>query len=191
MFNFILFGPPGSGKGTQSVKIAEKYHLVHISTGDIFRKNIREKTSLGLKVQAIIEKGELVPDTLLIEILEDALQQHSIARGFVFDGFPRTIQQAHDLDEMLAKKNESVSLVLALEVSDDERLKRLIKRAEIEGRKDDTKEVIENRIRIYNNQTQPLIEFYKNKKKFQSLHGIGGVDEIFAGICKIIDQHIK
>jgi adenylate kinase len=190
MFNFILFGPPGSGKGTQSVKIAEKYNLVHISTGDIFRTNIREKTKLGLKVQSIIEKGELVPDALLIEILEDALQQHSKARGFVFDGFPRTIQQAHDLDAMLAKKKESVSLVLALEVGDDEILKRLMKRAEIEGRKDDTKVVIENRIQIYNNQTQPLIEFYKKQSKFQSQQGIGGIDNIFAGICKIIDKKI-
>jgi len=190
MFNFILFGPPGSGKGTQSLKIAEKYNLVHISTGDIFRKNIREKTPLGLKVQAIIEKGELVPDALLIEILEDALQQHSKAKGFVFDGFPRTIQQAHDLDSMLGKNKESVSLVLALEVGDGEILRRLLKRAEIEGRKDDTKEVIENRIQIYNNQTQPLIDFYKNKKKFQSIQGIGGIDEIFKSICKIIDQHM-
>ncbi len=190
MFNFILFGPPGSGKGTQSLKIAEKYNLVHISTGDIFRKNIREKTPLGLKVQVIIEKGELVPDALLIEILEDALQQHSKAKGFVFDGFPRTIQQAHDLDSMLGKNKESVSLVLALEVGDGEILKRLLKRAEIEGRKDDTKEVIENRIQIYNNQTQPLIDFYKNKKKFQSIQGIGGIDEIFKSICKIIDQHM-
>jgi len=190
MFNFILFGPPGSGKGTQSVKIAEKYNLVHISTGDIFRKNIREKTPLGLKVQSIIEKGELVSDALLIEILGDALNQYSKARGFVFDGFPRTIQQANDLDTLLSKKNESVSLVLSLEVGDDEILKRLLKRAEIEGRKDDTKEVIENRIQIYNKQTQPLIDFYKNKNKFQALHGIGGIDEIFAGICKIIDKHI-
>jgi adenylate kinase len=190
MFNFILFGPPGSGKGTQSVKIAEKYKLVHISTGDIFRKNIREKTPLGLKVQSIIEKGELVPDALLIEILEDALKQHSQARGFVFDGFPRTIQQAHDLDEMLAKNKESVSLVLALEVGDDEILKRLLKRAEIEGRKDDTKEVIENRIHVYNSQTQPLIDFYNKKGKFQSLKGIGGIDQIFGGICNIIEKVI-
>jgi len=191
MFNFILFGPPGSGKGTQSVKIADKYHLMHISTGDIFRKNIREKTPLGIKVQSVIERGELASDSLLIEILEDAMQQHSKANGFVFDGFPRTIQQAHDLDAMLNKKNESVSLVLALEVGDDEILKRLLKRAEIEGRKDDTKEVIENRIQIYNDQTQPLIEFYKNRRKFQSLLGIGGVDEIFTSICSIIDRHIS
>jgi len=190
MFNFILFGPPGSGKGTQSVKIAEKYNLVHISTGDIFRKNIREKTALGLKVQSIIEKGELVPDSLLIEILEDALQQHPKAKGFVFDGFPRTIQQANDLDTLLARKNQTVSLVLALEVGDKEILTRLLKRAETEGRKDDTKEVIENRIQVYNNQTQPLIDFYKTKKKFQSLHGIGGIEEIFTGVCKFIDQQI-
>jgi len=191
MFNFILFGPPGSGKGTQSVKIAEKYNLVHISTGDIFRKNIREKSPLGIKVQSIIEKGELVPDSLLIEILEDALQQHAKAKGFVFDGFPRTIQQAKDLDAMLARRKESVSLVLALEVGDDEILKRLLKRAEIEGRKDDTKEVIANRIEVYNTQTQPLINFYKDKKKFQSIDGLGGIDQIFTGICKLIDQHIK
>ena len=191
MFNFILFGPPGSGKGTQSVKIAEKYNLVHISTGDIFRKNIREKSPLGIKVQSIIEKGELVPDSLLIEILEDALQQHAKAKGFVFDGFPRTIQQAKDLDAMLARRKESVSLVLALEVGDDEILKRLLKRAEIEGRKDDTKEVIANRIEVYNTQTQPLINFYKDKKKFQSIDGLGGIDKIFTGICKLIDQHIK
>lgn len=190
MFNFILFGPPGSGKGTQSVKIAEKYNLVHISTGDIFRKNIREKTALGLKVQSIIEKGELVPDALLIEILEDAIQQHSKARGFVFDGFPRTIQQANDLDRLLMKRKESVSLVLALTVGDGEILKRLLKRAEIEGRKDDTKEVIENRISVYNNQTQPLIDYYKNKKKFRSIDGIGGIDDIFQGICSIIDEVI-
>lgn len=190
MFNFILFGPPGSGKGTQSIKIAEKYGFAHISTGDIFRKNIREKTALGAKVQSIIEKGELVPDELLIEILEDALDQHPDVAGFVFDGFPRTTQQAHDLDKMLNKRNESVSLVLALEVNDDEIIGRLLKRAEIEGRKDDTKEVIENRINIYNNQTQPLIDFYKEKGKFTSVNGIGGIEEIFKSICQAIDQKL-
>jgi adenylate kinase len=190
MFNFILFGPPGSGKGTQSVKIAEKYNLAHISTGDIFRRNIREKTELGLKVQGIIEKGELVPDELLIEILEDAMDSFTGKTGYVFDGFPRTIQQAKDLDDLLEKRNDEVSLVLALEVNDQEIIKRLLKRAEIEGRKDDTREVIENRISVYNKETQPLIEFYKNNGKFQSVNGIGSVDEIFAEICKIIDQHI-
>jgi len=190
MFNFILFGPPGSGKGTQSIKIADKYGFAHISTGDIFRKNIREKTELGIKVQSIIEKGELVPDELLIEILEDAMDQYPNVSGFVFDGFPRTTQQAHDLDMMLNKRNETVSLVLALDVNDDEIIGRLLKRAEIEGRKDDTKEVIENRISIYNSQTQPLIDFYKDKGNFTSVNGIGSVDEIFDSICRNIDQHM-
>lgn len=188
MFNFILFGPPGSGKGTQSVKIAEKYNFVHISTGDIFRKNIREKTKLGLKVQGIIEKGELVPDELLIEILENAMDQFKGINGFVFDGFPRTIQQAKDLNMMLTKRDEAVSLVLALEVNDEEILIRLLKRAELEGRKDDTKEVIENRINIYNSQTQPLIDFYTKESKFTAVDGLGSIESIFDSICKIIDK---
>lgn len=190
MFNFILFGPPGSGKGTQSVKIAEKYNLAHISTGDIFRKNIREKTDLGLKVQSIIEKGELVPDELLVEILEDALDSFSGINGFVFDGFPRTLQQADDLFKVLKKRGDSVSLVLALEVNDHEIITRLLKRAEMQGRKDDTKEVIENRIKVYNSQTQPLIDYYKNKGLFESVKGIGNIDEIFDAICLKIDQKI-
>ena len=189
MFNFILFGPPGSGKGTQSVKIAEKYNLAHISTGDIFRKNICDKTNLGIKVQSIIEKGELVPDELLVEILEDAMNSVNGVKGYVFDGFPRTIQQAKDLDIILNKRNDEISMVLALDVNDHEIISRLLKRAEIQGRKDDTKEVIENRIKVYNSQTQPLIDFYKAKGKFTSVQGIGSVDVIFDTICtKIKDQ---
>ncbi len=188
MFNFIIFGPPGSGKGTQSVKIAEKYNLAHISTGEIFRKNIREKTELGLKVQSIIEKGELVPDELLVAILEDAIDQHTGVDGFVFDGFPRTTQQAKDLEVILKKRNDDVSMVLALEVNDEEIVDRLLKRAELEGRKDDNREVIENRIRVYNNQTQPLIDFYKDKGLLVSVNGIGSIDEIFNKICELIES---
>ncbi|MCB0805693.1 MAG: adenylate kinase [Bacteroidales bacterium] len=190
MFNFILFGPPGSGKGTQSVKIAGKYNLAHISTGDIFRKNIREKTPLGMKVQGIIEKGELVPDELLVEILADAMDGFRDVDGFVFDGFPRTIQQAKDLNRLLDERNEEVSLVLALEVNDNEIIQRLLKRAQTEGRKDDTKDVIENRIKIYNDQTQPLIDFYKKEGKFTAVNGIGSIDEIFNSICNKIDREI-
>jgi adenylate kinase len=190
MFNFILFGPPGSGKGTQSVKIAKKYNLAHISTGDIFRKNIREQTQLGLKVQSIIEKGDLVPDELLVAILEDALNQHTDVDGFVFDGFPRTTQQAKDLDVILTKRGDTVSMVLALEVSDEEIIGRLLNRAKLEGRKDDTRDVIENRILVYNNQTQPLIDFYKDKGLFTSIYGMGSVDEIFDNICQQIDKKI-
>lgn len=188
MFNFILFGPPGSGKGTQSVKIAEKFNLAHISTGDIFRKNIREKTPLGVKVQSIIEKGELVSDELLVEILEDAMDQFTGIDGFVFDGYPRTLGQADDLKSILTKRGESVSLVLALEVNDDEIISRLLKRAEIEGRKDDTREVIENRIRVYNEQTQPLIDFYKKEGVFTSVNGIGSIESIFDAVCQEIDK---
>ncbi len=188
MFNFILFGPPGSGKGTQSIKIAEKYNLAHISTGDIFRRNIREKTVLGLKVQNIIEKGELVPDELLVEILENAMDQFKGIDGFVFDGFPRTIQQADDLNEILGKRNEKVSMVLALEVNDEEIITRLLKRAELEGRKDDTREVVENRINVYNNQTQPLIDYYEKNGILTSVHGIGSIEAIFNTICEKIDS---
>jgi adenylate kinase len=190
MFNFILFGPPGSGKGTQSVRVAKKYNLSHISTGDIFRRNIREKTRLGMKVQSIIEKGELVPDELLVEILEDAMDQAKGTNGFVFDGFPRTLQQAGDLNKILEKRNENVSLVLALEVDDQEIIKRLLRRAELEGRKDDTRDVIENRINVYNKQTQPLIDYYSKNGHFTSINGIGDIDQIFAAICSKIDAVI-
>ncbi len=191
MFNFIIFGPPGSGKGTQSSKIAEKYNLAHISTGDIFRKNIKEKTELGLKVKSIIDKGELVPDELLIDILDDAIKGYSGVNGFIFDGFPRTIQQAVDFEELLKNENREVSLVLALDVVDEEIIGRLLIRAEEQGRVDDTREVIENRLQVYLSQTEPLIEYYKNKEKFKSVHGIGTIDEIFNSICEVVDRHIK
>lgn len=187
MFNFILFGPPGSGKGTQSIRIAEKYNLAHISTGDIFRKNIREKTPLGLEVKGIIEEGNLVPDELLVAILENAIDETKGFDGFVFDGFPRTVQQARDLESILKKRNEKVNMVLALDVNDDEIISRLLKRAELQGRKDDTREVIANRIQVYNKQTQPLISYYGKNGTFTSVDGIGTVDDIFNSIVKKID----
>ena len=189
MFNLILFGTPGSGKGTQSVKIANKYNLGHISTGDIFRKEIKDKTELGLKIQSIIESGSLVPDELLIEVLDKAMRKFTGVKGFVLDGFPRTLRQAEELDELLETKNDCVSLVLALDVKIDEVLQRLLKRAADEGRKDDTEEVIKNRLEVYFHQTSPLIEYYKNQGKYKSVHGIGSVDEIFENICKIVDVH--
>ena len=191
MFNLILFGPPGSGKGTQSVKVAEKFNLVHISTGDVFRREIKAGSELGLKVKGIIERGELVSDELLIVILKNEIDKYPEASGFVFDGFPRTIPQAKDLDKLMIDLNEQVSLVTALEVNDDEILTRLLKRAEVEGRKDDTQEVIENRINIYNNQTQPLIEYYKNQDKFIAVNGIGSIDQIFGDLCQIIGDKIN
>lgn len=188
MFNLILFGPPGSGKGTQSVRIAEKYNLVHLSTGDIFRREIKNQTTLGLKVQSIIEKGELVPDDLLVDILRSALKQAGSPAGFCFDGFPRTLRQAADLDMLLGETAESVSLVLALEVDEEEVVKRLLKRAQLEGRKDDTEDVIRNRMKVYHAQTRPLMEYYEKQGKFVSLLGVGSIDDIFAEICKVIDQ---
>ncbi|MCK9398952.1 MAG: adenylate kinase [Bacteroidales bacterium] len=188
MFNLILFGPPGSGKGTQSSRIAEKYNLVHISTGDIFRREIRNKSALGLKVQSIIERGELVPDDLLVDILRSALQQAGNLRGFVFDGFPRTIRQAEDLDKLLNETGETVSLVLSLDVDEEEVVTRLLKRAQLEGREDDTEDVIRNRMKVYHSQTHPLIEYYNQQAKFKSLTGVGSIDDIFRDICKVIDR---
>jgi adenylate kinase len=191
MFNLILFGPPGSGKGTQSARIAEKYNLVHTSTGDIFRKEIRNGSPLGLKVQSIIEKGELVPDELLVDILKSALQRarEGNISGFVMDGFPRTIRQAMDFDGLLQETGETVSLVLALDVDEEEIITRLLKRAQQEGRKDDTEEVIRNRMKVYHSQTHPLMDYYEKQGKFISLLGKGSIDDIFAGICKVIDKH--
>jgi adenylate kinase len=187
MFNLILFGPPGSGKGTQSVRIAEKYNLVHISTGDIFRREIKNQTTLGLKVQGIIEKGELVPDELLVDILRSALKQAGSPAGFVFDGFPRTIPQAKDLDKLLAETGEKVNLVLALDVDEEEIVTRLLKRALAEGRKDDTEEVIRNRMTVYHTQTHPLMDYYRQQGKFKSILGVGSIDDIFNTICQAIE----
>ena len=190
MFYLILFGPPGSGKGTQSVKIAEKFNFAHISTGDIFRREIKNKTPLGLKVQSIIEKGELVPDELLIEILSDAMGKFENVDGFVLDGFPRTLKQAEDLDHLLSDNGREVSLVLALDVNEEEIIKRLLKRAELEGRKDDTEEVIRNRMNVYYNQTQPLIDYYKKRGKFESVYGIGPIDDISKRLFETIEKHL-
>ncbi len=191
MLNLILFGPPGSGKGTQSVRIAEKYGLVHISTGDIFRREIKNQSVLGLKVQSIIEKGELVPDELLVDILRSALNQAGHTAGFVFDGFPRTLRQASDLDALLGETAEVVSLVLALEVDEEEVVKRLLKRAQLEGRKDDTEEVIRNRMQVYHQQTSPLMDYYRKQGKFSAVQGVGSIEEIFASLCREIDRVIR
>ena len=191
MFNLVLFGPPGAGKGTQAVQIAEKYHLAHISTGDIFRSEIRNETPLGLKVKSIIEQGELVPDELLIDLLRAAMQRYPDVRGFVFDGFPRTLRQAADLDHLLEEDGEKVSLTLALEVDDQELITRLLIRAQREGRKDDTQEVIANRLNVYQKQTSPLIDFYENQGKFRAVPGMGSIEEIFSRLCKEIDVSIS
>jgi adenylate kinase len=190
MFNLIMFGPPGSGKGTQSVKIAGKYNFAHISTGDILRNEIKDKSEMGLKVQAVIERGELVSDEMLLEILDCVLEKYTDYDGLVFDGFPRTLVQAQDLDRMLAGKNRCVGLVLALEVNEEEVVDRLLKRAILQGRKDDTEDVIRNRMSVYRNQTSPLIEYYQQQGKFESVLGVGSVDDIANELYIVIDKYI-
>jgi adenylate kinase len=182
MFNLILFGPPGAGKGTQAVKIAEKYGWVHVSTGDILRSEVSQGTPLGLKVKAVMEAGILVSDELLIEIMESIFRKNSSAGGFVLDGFPRTLNQAKELDLMLEKLGTKVSLVLSLDVDEEELVKRLLKRAQEQGRKDDTEEVIKNRLVQYHQHTKPLIEYYNEKQLLKNVMGVGSIDDIFASL---------
>ena len=186
MFNLILFGPPGAGKGTQAIRIAGKNSWVHISTGDILRAEVSQGTSLGLKVKAVMEAGQLVSDELLIEIMESVFVKHAAAKGFVLDGFPRTLNQAQELDKMLQKLGHAVSLVLALEVNEDELVKRLLKRAMEQGRKDDTEEVIKNRLVQYHTHTKPLVDYYKGKNLYKEVFGEGSIDNIFNLLCKSI-----
>lgn len=187
MFNLILFGPPGSGKGTQSKKIAEKFQLKHVSTGDILRKEIKNETELGLKVREGIERGELVSDELLIQILHTVLDSNKEIKGFIFDGLPRTIVQAKALDELMAKLNVGVTTVISLNVADEEVVARLLKRAEIEGRKDDNKKTINNRLGIYKKQTSPLLNYYDKQNKLIKVDGIGSIEDIFHSICKKLE----
>jgi len=186
MFNLILFGPPGAGKGTQAIRIADKNSWVHVSTGDILRAEVSQGTSLGLKVKAVMEAGHLVSDELLIEIMESVFRKHADAKGFVLDGFPRTLNQARELDKMLQKSGHSISLVVALEVNEEELVKRLLKRAMEQGRKDDTEEVIKNRLVQYHNHTKPLMDYYKERKIFKEVFGEGSIYDTFNLLCRAI-----
>jgi adenylate kinase len=186
MFNLILFGPPGAGKGTQAIKIAKKYGWIHVSTGDILRSEVSQGTSLGLKVKAVMEAGILVSDELLIKIMESVFRKNNTAGGFVLDGFPRTLNQAKELDRMLEKLRTKVSLVLSLDVDEEELVMRLLKRSQDQGRKDDTEEVIKNRLVQYHKHTKPLIEYYEEKKLLKNVRGVGTIDEIFTALCKSI-----
>ena len=188
MLNIVIFGPPGCGKGTQSAKLTEKYNLVHLSTGDVIRKEIKSGSDFGIQLKAIVEKGELVPYELIIKILESALAQNQSSNGFIFDGFPRTIDQAVDLDEILAKDNQSISMVVSLCIHDDKVVERLLNRAKIEGRKDDTEDVIKNRLKVYKEQTCPLIDFYRKQGKYVEVNGDCDINDIFCQVSKIIDS---
>lgn len=189
MLNIVLFGGPGSGKGTQSAKLVEKYNLSHLSTGDILREAVKNQTEVGLKVKAIMERGELVSDEIVLEALEAKAITKLNTPGIIFDGFPRTIAQAGMLDAMLAKHGTQIDLIVAVDVKEDELTKRLLKRAEIEGRADDNEATIKNRIGIYNGQTFPLFELYLKQGKMAAVDGMGTVDEIFGRIVEAIDKH--
>ncbi|MER3499557.1 MAG: adenylate kinase [Chitinophagaceae bacterium] len=192
MFNLILFGPPGSGKGTQSERLVEKYGLIHLSTGNLLREEIANKTPLGLEAKNFIDKGQLVPDEVVIAMIDSCLEHHKEAKGFLFDGFPRTVAQAQALDKLLALKKSEINTVLALEVSEEELINRLLNRGKTSGRSDDSDEsVIRKRFAVYNEETSPVADHYKKQKKFSAVKGEGTVDEIFDSLCFFIDKKMK
>ncbi len=189
MLNLILFGPPGSGKGTQSEKLITKYGLKHLSTGDLLRSEIAQKTPLGLEAKSLMDKGQLVPDAVVIGMISSALETNPDAKGFLFDGFPRTSAQAEALDNLLELKHTSIKTMLAMEVTEEELVSRLLKRGETSGRSDDNNEgVIRARIAEYHNKTAAVADYYKKFDKVVTVKGEGTVDEIFAGLCKEIDS---
>ena len=188
MLNLVLFGPPGAGKGTQAARLVEKYDLVHLSTGDIFRSNIKEGTDLGQLAKSYIDKGALVPDEVTIGMLEAEVNSNSNAKGFIFDGFPRTSAQAEALDAFLSTKDTEVSSMLALEVDENELITRLLERGKSSGRADDQDAgIIKNRIRVYENETAVLKTYYANQNKFFGIEGVGSIESITLGLCKAID----
>ncbi len=187
--NVILFGPPGSGKGTQAQKLVEKYSLLHISTGDLFRYEIGNETPLGLKAKEYMNKGHLVPDEVTIGMLKNKVEANPEVKGFIFDGFPRTIPQAQALDSFLHSKGEEVSALVALEVEDNEIVSRLLKRGETSGRVDDqNEEVIRNRIKVYSEETSVVYDHYSKSNKSQTVNGLGTIEEIFSRLSKVFDQ---
>jgi adenylate kinase len=191
MINLILFGPPGAGKGTQSAKLIEKYSLTHISTGDLFRKHLKEGTPLGKLAQDYMSKGNLVPDQVVIDMVDDKINSSGNIEGIIFDGFPRTIPQAEALDNLLNSKNAPISAFIELMVPEDELRTRLASRAAKENRPDDAKpEVIENRINVYNKETAVVADYYKKVKKYSSVIGVGEEEQIFKNICREVDKSL-
>jgi adenylate kinase len=187
MLNVIIFGPPGSGKGTQSEKIIEYFGLSHISTGEILRHEINEGTTFGMTAREFIDRGELVPDHIIIGMLENKLNELNNTKGVIFDGFPRTVNQAKVLKEMLEKRGQHICIMLNLEVEKQELIDRLLKRGETSGRSDDNLDTIGKRIKVYDCQTSPVIEFYKNEGCYKGIQGTGSINDIFERICTAIE----
>ena len=188
MLNIVIFGAPGSGKGTQSERIVEKYGINHISTGDVLRAEIKNGTELGKTAKGYIDQGQLIPDELMIDILASVFDSFKDSKGVIFDGFPRTIAQAEALKKMLAERGQDVSVMVDLDVPEEELMVRLIKRGKDSGRADDNEETIKKRLHVYHSQTAPLIDWYKNEKKYQHINGLGTMDGIYADICEAVDK---
>ena len=192
MLNLILFGKPGSGKGTQASLIKNKYNLVHISTGDVFRKNMSNKTDLGMLAKGYMERGELVPDEVTVNMLKEELEYYLPCEGFIFDGFPRTSYQAEKLDALLTKYSLNINLTIALDVDNDTLIKRLLNRGKSGGRADDQSEdKINKRLQEYEKKTKPLIEFYIKQNKYKSINGIGELDDINTRIVNLLDNYLN
>ena len=187
MLNIVLFGPPGAGKGTQAAKLIEKYQLVHISTGDLFRMHIKEQTELGNRVKDLLDNGILVPDSVTIDMLEEEVQKNPDAKGIIFDGFPRTVPQAEALDAFLISKGSSIKTVLQLDVNEEELKRRIAERKKISGRADDDEDKLVKRIDEYFNKTIHVLPYYEAQGKLTVVNGIGQIDAIFTHLCNAID----
>ncbi|MTI32008.1 adenylate kinase [Xanthovirga aplysinae] len=190
MLNIVLFGPPGAGKGTQSIKLIEKFNLTHISTGDLFRKHLKEGTELGKLAQSFMDEGNLVPDEVVIGMVDEKITESKLngAKGFIFDGFPRTVTQAEALDALLQKKGDQIDGMVSLEVPDEELKARIRERGKTSGRVDDQdEEKINTRIKVYKAETLPVANYYKTQEKLVSVHGVGPIEEIFGNICAEIE----
>jgi adenylate kinase len=188
MLNIVLFGPPGSGKGTQACNIIEKYKLVHISTGDLLRSQVEAKTELGIRAKEIMDKGDLVSDEIVIGMIRNKLEEHQDGSGFIFDGFPRTVEQARELRKALTDYDERVTVMVSLTVPREELVQRLLKRGKETGRSDDNKETINNRIDVYNRQTLPVAYYYDKMHKHYPVDGVGSIDKIFGRIVEVIEK---
>ena len=189
MLNFVIFGPPGAGKGTQSEKLIEKYQLIHISTGDLFRAHIKNQSPLGQQVSALIAEGQLVPDAITIAMLEEEVDKNPQAKGFIFDGFPRTVPQAEALDAFLESKGTALAGVIALDVDQDELTKRIAQRQLETGRVDDQADKLQKRIEEYFSKTIHVLPYYEGQQKLSKVNGIGKIDDIFAELSAVIDQY--